>query len=136
MLRSLVAVFFGGLIGTSLRLGLDLALPHTGEQFPLSTFIINVAGSFTLGLLVTTVWVRPGVPPWLRAGLGVGVLGSFTTFSAVAVSLVDLTSRGNTPLAVGYIAATLIAGLGAAALGIASGHRLALGPERGDWSTE
>ena len=40
---NLLAVFAGGLIGTALRLGIDAALPHAGDQFPWSTLIINVA---------------------------------------------------------------------------------------------
>lgn len=59
-------------------------------------------------------------PGWLRAGLGAG-LGSFTTFSALAVSLVSLTAAGFGMLALAYLAATLVLGLAAAALGLRLG---------------
>ena len=82
----------GGLVGTGLRLGIDALLPHADDAFPWSTLLINVVGSFALGVLVARVW--PTAPAWLRAGLGAGLLGSFTTFSAVAVSLVALADAG------------------------------------------
>jgi CrcB protein len=56
-----------------------------------------------------------------RAGLGAGLLGSFTTFSAVVVSLVSLTAAGSWMLALAYLVATLALGLGAAWLGIRVG---------------
>lgn len=77
---------------------------------------MNVLGSFVLGLLVARVW--PTAPSWLKAGLGSGLLGSFTTFSAVAVSLVSLVHADQWMPALAYLAASLILGLGAAWLGL------------------
>jgi len=113
------AVFGGGVLGTSLRLGIDAALPHPDDGLPVSTLLINVMGSFVLGLLVARVW--PTAPHWLRAGLGTGVLGSFTTFSAIAVSLVTL--RDDLLLAALYLGLTLVLGFGAAAAGVALGSK-------------
>ena len=117
--RSLLAVVVGGALGTGLRLGLDLVVPH--EPFPLSTLIINVAGAFALGLLTARVW--PTARPWVRAGLGPGLLGSFTTFSAFAVSLVSLGSSGQWMLGALYLVATIALGFGAAWAGLALGSR-------------
>lgn len=111
----------GGLAGTALRLGIDVAIPHTDDSFPVSTLLINTIGAFTLGLLVARVW--PHAPDWLRAGLGAGLLGSFTTFSAVAVSLVSLSRAEEWMLAAGYLVTTVLLGLGAAWLGIRVGSR-------------
>jgi CrcB protein len=116
-----LAVVAGGLIGTGLRVGLDLALPHPADQFPWSTFLVNVAGSLALGLLVARVW--PIAPPWLRFGLGTGLLGSFTTFSALAASVVTLTAGGDPLLALGYLVASLVVGIGAAVAGLRIGTR-------------
>lgn len=116
---NLLAVFAGGLIGTALRLGIDAALPHAGDQFPWSTLIINMAGSFALGVLVARAW--PTAPEWMRFGLGTGLLGSFTTFSAVVASLITL-GPAHLPLALLYLAASLVLGLGAAALGLRAGR--------------
>ena len=121
--RDLAAVVIGGVIGTALRLAVDAALPHDPGQFPLSTLIINTAGAFALAVLVARAW--PTAPSWLRAGLGAGLLGSFTTFSAVAVAVIPLTTAGLGMLALAYIALTLVLGLGAALLGLVLGRATA-----------
>ena len=113
----LVAVFAGGAVGTGLRLAIDTWMPH--PPFPVATLLINVAGSFALGLLVARVW--PGASLWLRAALGPGLLGSFTTYSAFAVSLVAMGSASSWLLAAGYVAATLALGLGAMWAGLRLG---------------
>ncbi len=87
----------------------------------MSTLVVNTVGAFCLGLLVSGVWLA--VPVWARAGLGAGLLGSFTTFSAVAAALVLLPHNDQWMLAAAYLAATLVLGLGAAALGLRLGSR-------------
>lgn len=124
----LVAVVVGGAVGTGLRLAVDLALPHPVTAFPLGTLLTNIVGSLLLGAIVARLW--PVAPIWLRAGLGVGVLGSFTTFSALAVSVVTLTEAGAGIVALGYIALSLVGGVLAAALGIRLARRpTPIGPE-------
>ena len=112
----LLAVTVGAAVGMALRLALDyLVLP------PISTLVINLLGSFALGVLVARAW--PTASPVLKAGLGPGLLGTFTTFSAVAVALVGLTVNGEWMLALAYLAATVIGGLIAAWLGLVTGRR-------------
>lgn len=118
-MKSIVAVLVGGLLGTAARLTVDVMLPHEGATFPLGTLLVNLTGSFLLGVLVARAW--PVAPAWLRAGLGPGLLGSFTTFSALAVSAVELTASGVGAVAVGYVAASVAGGLTAAALGLRLG---------------
>ena len=120
-MRPVLAVLVGGVLGTAARLTVDLLLPHGGAAFPLGTFLVNLAGSFLLGMLVSRVW--PVAPEWLRAGLGPGLLGSFTTFSALAVSAVELSASGAPGTAVLSVAASVVAGLAAAALGLRLGSR-------------
>ena len=125
----LAAVFVGGLIGTSLRLLIDLALAHDLDEFALSTLLVNTLGACALGLLVAALW--PRVPGWMRAGLGPGILGSFTTFSALAVSVVALTQAGDLVGAV--LTAVLSIGLGmlAAWAGLTLGARLGVAGDGG-----
>jgi CrcB protein len=111
--QALAAVAVGGLAGTGLRLVAGYLIPS-----PIATLVVNVVGSLVLGYLVARVW--PTASAWLKAGLGPGLLGSFTTFSAVAVILVDL---GVTPTGILYLAATLVLGLGAAFAGLRLGAR-------------
>lgn len=123
--RDLAAVFVGGLIGTTLRVLVDLAMPHDASAFALSTLLVNVSGSFALGLLVAALW--PRVSGWVRAGLGPGILGSFTTFSALAVSVVALAQNGDVVGAVLSIVLSIGFGMLAAWAGLALGARLARG---------
>ena len=125
---TLVAVLLGGILGTGLRLATDAVLPHTDAQFPWSTLIINIVGSFALAVLVARVW--PSAPAWLRSGLGTGLLGSFTTFSALIVSLFTLTQAGEPLLALVYLVVSLAGGLAAALLGLRLGQRLGGRPIR------
>jgi len=115
---TLVAVVLGGILGTGLRLALDQVVAPD-SAFPWATLLINLVGSFALGFLVARVW--PTAPAWLRAGLGTGLLGSFTTFSAVIVSLLTLTAAGMTLLAVTYLVASLVLGFAAALAGVRLG---------------
>lgn len=109
-----VAVLVGGTLGTAARAAIDLA---TLDAHPWQTLGINVAGAFALGLLVARVW--PTAPDWLRAGLGTGLLGGFTTFSALA--LVVAQQPDATTLA--YLAASIVLGVAAAWAGLRLGGR-------------
>jgi len=117
-MRELAAVIVGAIVGTGLRFGFDTVIPHADDQFPLSTLLINVVGSFALGFLVARVW--PTAAPWLKAGLGPGLLGSFTTFSAVAVSFVALSTHDLLWLAAVYLVVSVTLGF----LGALAGIRL------------
>lgn len=119
-MKELLAVLVGGTIGTGLRLLVETLIPNGDTGFPLSTLLVNVVGSFVLGLVVARFW--SGAAPWLRAGVGTGMIGSFTTFSAVMVSLVAQGSHGLWLLAVGYFVLTFVLGLLAAMLGLRVGR--------------
>lgn len=125
---TLVAVVLGGILGTGLRLTLD-ALVVPDSAFPWATLLINVLGSFVLGFVVARVW--PSAPAWLRAGLGTGLLGSFTTFSAVIIALLTLTAAGMTLLAVVYLLVSLVIGFAAALLGLRLGVPAPIDPPIG-----
>jgi CrcB protein len=115
--RAWAAVAAGGLLGTELRYGLGLLFPEAAGSVPWTTLGINVAGSFVLGAL-TTIWIaRPHTAFWLRAGIGPGVLGSFTTFSALALSVDRLAGEGLHGVWLAYLCLSVILGLGAAAAG-------------------
>jgi CrcB protein len=126
--RAYLAVAVGGLIGTGLRLACDLAFPHDDGAFPVSTLLVNLGGALVLGWLVGGLWTRPAMPTWLKAGLGAGVLGSFTTLSSVMASLVLLTREGEHATAALYLGISIVGGLVLAAIGLRIGSLIAHRP--------
>lgn len=137
-LLAVMSVFVGGLVGTVLRLGLDTLLPHAiggasisggaggsaalaGASISWSTVVVNLVGSLALGFLVARLWRLPSTPAWLKVGLGTGLLGSFTTFSAIAVNVVDALSLGNIGVAALALGLSLVGGIAAAWLGLLLG---------------
>jgi fluoride exporter len=115
----LLLVAAGGALGAVLRWAIDTAAPDTLVPWP--TLAINVVGAFALGALPALAAVRRSHR--VAAALGPGVLGGFTTVSAWAGQVRDLADDGHVALAGGYLAATLAAGLLAAALGQRLAHR-------------
>lgn len=120
-MRALLAVAIGGFVGTGLRLACDVAFPSPVGGFPLETLTVNLLGALVLGFLVGDLWKRPSTPAWLRAGLGTGLLGSFTTMSAVMVALVALGEAGEKGIAIAYLGISVIGGVALAASGLRLG---------------
>jgi len=117
-----LAVAAGGLIGSELRYGLGLAFPDTPGSVPWATMAINISGSFVLAAL-TTIWIaRPHTAFWLRAALGPGLLGSFTTFSAVIFASGQLARAEAHPAWITYLGLSLVLGLAAAGAGWRTGR--------------
>ena len=108
-----LAVALGGALGAVLRWALGDAVPD-GSGFPWTTFAINVSGSFLLALLPAFSVVRRRED--LRAGLGPGLLGGYTTLSAYAEQGRAVLADGDGPVAAAYLFGTLAACLLAVAL--------------------
>lgn len=121
-----LAVAVAGLVGTELRYLLGLLFPEYSDAFPFTTLAINVVGSFALGAL-SAYWSKRSVRWWVRAGLGPGLLGSFTTFSAVVYAIDQFARAGSTALWVCYLVLTLLIGGAAAWAGLGVGSRIADG---------
>ncbi|MBP1231968.1 CrcB protein [Arthrobacter sp. PvP102] len=122
--RAWAAVAGGALAGTELRYGLGVLFPDAAGAIPWTTLAINVCGSFVLAAL-TTLWIaRPRTAFWLRAGIGPGLLGSFTTFSAVVFSIDQQARAGQHVTWLIYLALSLVLGLAAAAAGWKAGKAL------------
>ncbi len=117
-----VAAALGGGLGALGRWGIAEALPHDAAGWPWATLLVNLTGCLVLGLLLGLVFARSPGSPWLRPFLGTGVLGGFTTFSALAVETVQLTDAGRPQLAAGYVVVSVVGGVGAAALGVMTGR--------------
>jgi fluoride exporter len=121
---TVAAVFLGGMLGAVARYGAGALLPSLGDGFPWDTLVENVAGSLLLGFILVVLVERFGPTSLLRPFLAVGVLGSFTTFSAMAVEGDLLVREGDAALAAVYWSTTVALGLGAALVGIVGALRL------------
>lgn len=112
-----VAVALAGGVGAALRFLLDTAVRRvTGERFPWGILAVNVSGAFVLGILS----MLPADEAW-RWIVGTGLLGGYTTFSAVAVTTVLLAEEGRGRTAANYAAVSFAGSLFAAAAGLALG---------------
>jgi CrcB protein len=122
--RVLLAIAAGGFAGTLGRYELGLTWPEHDGHFPATTFVINTSGAFLIGLVTTLIVERLRPTRYLRPFACVGVLGGWTTMSTLAVGADRLLGAGAFVTASGYLATTLVAGVVATALGIASGRRM------------
>jgi CrcB protein len=113
-------VFLGAGIGGAMRHGVNVGASKLfGYGFPLGTFIVNVAGSFAMGLLAGFFAYRAGVPQHVRLFLTTGILGGFTTFSSFSLDAALLVERHSFGMAAGYMVGTVAAGLAALFFGLA-----------------
>jgi fluoride exporter len=112
-MTQLLYVLLGGAVGTGCRYGLSLLLtkklhhPH----FPYATFIINLTGSFAIGLLGELFRLRVLTSTELRLALMTGLLGGYTTFSAYSLENLSLLREGEWWLAVIYALGSVLLGL-------------------------
>ncbi|MBA2529566.1 MAG: CrcB family protein [Euzebyales bacterium] len=116
---SVVAVAVGGALGVGLRYAVVVRYAVGPGGFPWPTLAVNFSGAFALGLVLTLFVERWPSSRHRRALVCIGLLGAYTTFSTVAVELATLLVDGHVATAAGYATVTLVAGLGAALLGIA-----------------
>jgi CrcB protein len=123
---AIALVFAGGSLGVLARAGLDRLFPD-GVGFPTTTFLINLVGALALAVLIEALALRgedAGHRRALRLLLGTGVLGGFTTYSALAVQTDALLRSGQASTALTYATATLALGLAASIAGIAGTRRV------------
>lgn len=118
-MNALFMAALGGAVGASGRYAVGMLASHLHSgPFPLGTFTVNIVGSFVLGVLAGLMAFTWSPTPELRAFVVVGVLGGFTTFSAFSLDAILLIERGRLLLAAGYVAATVLIGIGGLFLGL------------------
>jgi len=113
-------VFLGAGIGGALRHGVNVGSARLfGFGFPYGTLIVNVVGSFLMGLLAGYFAFRPGIAQHARLFLTTGILGGFTTFSAFSLDTALLIERHSYGLAAGYMVGSVAASVSALFFGLA-----------------
>jgi CrcB protein len=119
----LIAVF--GALGAMSRYALDTWVTSTTHgRFPWGTLLVNVAGSFALGIVVELTTARLLAHPDWRIALGIGFLGAFTTFSTFTYDTVRLADDSAYALALLNVVSMTMLGLVAAAAGLLLGRAL------------
>jgi fluoride exporter len=119
---TIAAIGVGGVIGALLRWRLgEWSAERWPVSFPWGTLLINISGSFILGLYVTFVSRRHTGGPYTRLLVATGILGAYTTFSTFVYETVRLLQHGEVATGITYLVASLAGGLAACAIGVRLG---------------
>ena len=120
---TVVGIGLAGALGALTRYGVDTFTSRraTGE-FPWGTFVVNISGSFVIGVLFTLLTERWTVDTWVRHSLVIGFLGAYTTFSTLSLDTYRLFARGEAGLALVNMFGSVVVGLAALYLGILAGR--------------
>jgi len=109
MLKNLIIVGAGGMIGTLLRFGVSQLVGKHG--FPVATLLINIAGSFVIGIVFGAGFKNPEFETHWKLFLATGICGGFTTFSAFSFECLQLLQQQRFIAAGAYIFLSIIMGL-------------------------
>ena len=124
-MRLLLLAAGGGALGAGARHLVNVGCASClGAAFPFATLIVNVVGSFLMGVVIAaTVPLLGGSAEW-RTFLATGILGGFTTFSAFSLDAWQLWERGATGLAAVYVAASVVLSVAGLAAGLVAARAL------------
>jgi CrcB protein len=106
--RTLLFVAIGGMAGAASRWGLLEILPNN-SSWPWQIFIVNMIGSFVLGVMVSKPFQRLSLRS--ISALATGLCGSFTTFSMFSLDLAELLRSNQISIAFTYLGSSIIGGL-------------------------
>ncbi len=124
MVRDVLFVMGGGAVGSALRYLAGVMLPSAAGTFPWPTFVVNVVGSFALGMIAAAATHHDVLSRQQALLLGTGLCGGFTTFSTFSVESVALFEQHRPDLAALYVGASVICSFGAAWLGVVAARTL------------
>lgn len=112
-------VVSGGALGALARYVVDgWVASRVGPEFPFGTLVVNLSGSFLLGLLAVATLERSLLPGEWRIFLGIGLLSAYTTFSTWQYESFRLLEAGQWATGLANLLGSAVAGLGALALGV------------------
>lgn len=123
-MRAIAGVAVAGAVGALLRWGVGTAVGERFPQFPWATMLINVTGSFLLGLLFVVLTERTTASPAMRLTLTTGLMGAYTTFSTFSLETFRLMEDGAYAHAGMNVAGNVVLGLLAVALGVSLGRAM------------
>lgn len=124
MLWRVTVVAAGGACGAVARYAVSYAVGRVWPAFPWGTLVVNVTGSFLLGLFMgATASGRFLLDPAWRSFVGIGLLGAFTTFSTLSYETVEALRGGSPTHAVTMVLANLVLGVVFCWIGLFLGER-------------
>jgi CrcB protein len=124
-MSQVIAIAVGGALGSVMRYGLsNWVHAFVGRGFPYGTLVVNVLGCLAMGILFVLLVERMGESTLWRAGLLIGVLGGFTTFSTFSIETFNLIEQGAIARAAGNMVASLVLCVGATWLGVILARQL------------
>ncbi|MCZ2260726.1 fluoride efflux transporter FluC [Sporosarcina sp. G11-34] len=111
-----------GALGAVLRTTIGQMI-HNEAGFPIATFTVNIIGTFLLCFLVAGMVEKLSKEKAVQDAITTGLLGSFTTFSALSMETVLLVENGQSLMALSYVGLSILFGLGAGLLGFYFGRK-------------
>jgi len=124
-MNQVAAIAIGGALGSVLRYGLSSATHGwLGRGFPYGTLVVNVLGSLVMGMLFVLLVERIADSPVLRAGVLIGLLGGFTTFSSFSIETLNLIEQGALAKAATNVLGSVTLCLVATWIGVILGRQL------------
>jgi len=121
----ILAIAGGGAVGAVARFLVSTGVYRLfGRDFPWGTLVVNVFGSFGMGLLFVLLLERSLIGPEARAAILVGFLGSFTTFSTFSLETLTLVEQGEMLRALLNVAASVLLCVAACWAGIIAARAL------------
>ena len=124
MLYFYIFVAIGGALGACTRLCINNYVGTLYNNFPLSTFIVNILGCLLIGFVIHYFSHKSTVPLFLQAGITVGFLGGLTTFSAFALEILLLLEKKQWYIGASYLVLSNLFCVVAVYLGITIGRKL------------
>jgi CrcB protein len=119
-------VALGGAAGAATRFALDTFVAERfGGAFPVGTLLVNLSGSFAIGLLFALAIERAVLPAGIRGPAMIGFIGAYTTFSTLMLESWRLAEDGALALAILNIAGSCVLGIVAVVAGLVIGRALA-----------
>lgn len=118
-MKTLLVIFLGGGLGASTRHCFSTFITHFfGYNFPYGILMVNIVGSFLMGLLLSLMSHFWSANLLWRHFLLIGFLGGFTTFSSFSADTILLIERGDWPQALLYIICSVALSLSLLVLGL------------------
>jgi len=123
---TILMIGVGGFFGAIARYLVDgWVIARTGAAFPWGTLVVNLSGSFVLGLLFALAIERGVLPAELRGPVLIGFIGAYTTFSTLALESWRLVAEGSYLLGAANLVGSMLFGIIAVVAGLALGRVLA-----------